>query len=161
MEKFQEARDKAKRNLQIADHMIYMTYNMVKDPKLLIVIMENIFLALTNAMSSVLYYEKFFKRIEPFPENFESKFAIFQQECVKKYNIDKSYILLIRDVKDFIFEHRQSAVEFVRKDRFVICTDNYQMKAVSVDQIKRYIGITKNFLQETARIVSRDEEILR
>jgi hypothetical protein len=161
MEKFQEAREKAKRNLQIADHMIYMTYNLIQDPKLLVVVMENIFLALTNAMSSVLYYEKFFKRLPPFPENFEAKFALFQQTCVSKYNIDKSYVSMIRDVKDFIFEHRQSPVEFVRKDRFVICTNNYQMKAVSVDQIKKYISLSKVFLQEANRIVSKDEEILR
>ena len=161
MEKFQEAREKAKRNLQIADHMIYMTYTMVKDPKLLVVIMENIFLALTNAMSSVLHYEKFFKRLPPFPENFEAKFALFQQNCMSKYQIDKSYVSLIRDVKDFVYEHKRSPMEFVRKDRFVICTDNYQMKAISVEQIKKYITLTKSFIQDTNRIVSRDEGILR
>ena len=36
MEKFQEAREKARRNLQIADHMLYMTYGLVQDPKLLL-----------------------------------------------------------------------------------------------------------------------------
>ena len=160
MEKFQEARDKARRNLQIADHMTYMTYSMVKDPKLLVVVMENIFLALTNAMSSVLHYEKFFKRLDPFPENFEAKFLVFQN-CALKYKIDKSYLGLIREVKDFIYEHKRSSVEFVRKDRFVICTDNYQMKAISVDQIKGYIKQAKGFLQLTNGIVSQDEGIVR
>jgi hypothetical protein len=107
-----------------------------------------------------LHYEKFFKRLPPFPENFEAKFALFQQNCMSKYRIDKSYVPLIRDVKDFVYEHKRSPMEFVRKDRFVICTDNYQMKAISVEQIKKYITLTKSFIQDTNRIVSRDEGIL-
>lgn len=160
MEKFQEARDKAKRNLQIADHMAYMTYNLVKDPKLLVVVMENLFLSLTNAISSVLHYERFFKRLEPFPENFEAKFAIFQ-DCAVKYSIDKSYLSMIRDIKEFIYEHKRSPVEFTRKDRYVICTDNYKMKAISLDQIKKYILLTRSFLQLTGSIVGKDEGIIR
>ncbi|MFH1511617.1 MAG: hypothetical protein ABIF10_08055 [Candidatus Woesearchaeota archaeon] len=160
MERFQEARDKAKRNLQIADHMAYMTYSLVKDPRLLVVVMENLFLALTNAMSSVLHYERFFKRLEPFPENFEAKFTIFQN-CAIKYSIDKSYLSMIRDIKEFIYEHKRSPMEFTRKDRYVICTDNYKMKAISLDKIKRYILLTRNFLQITNSIVGKDEGILR
>jgi hypothetical protein len=159
MEKFQEAREKARRNLQIADHMLYMTYGLVQDPKLLMAVMENVFLALTNAMSSVLHYEKLFKRIPPFPENFEAKYSLFKEKCASRYSVDDKYLNIIRDVKDIIAEHRKSPVEFVRKDRFVICSDNYRMKTISVEQIKQYISTTKAFLQEANNIVSKDERI--
>jgi hypothetical protein len=159
MEKFQEYREKAKRNLQVADHMIYMTYNIVKDPKLLLAIMENIFLALTHSMSSVLYYERLFKKVPPFTDNFESKFTIFKERCAPKFKVEKEYLNLIREVKDIILEHKKSPVEFVRKDRFVICNGNYKMKTISVDQIKKYISQTKTFVGKMNQIVSENESI--
>jgi len=72
MEQFQEAIQKANQKLKIADHMIFMTYPLVKDSKLLLSIIQNIFLALTNAMSSILYYERLFKKIPSFNDNFDS-----------------------------------------------------------------------------------------
>jgi len=159
MEKFQEARDKAKRNLQIADHMAYMTYRVVQDPKLLMAIMENIFLALTNAMSSLLYYERLFKRVPPFAENFEAKFALFKEKIAPRFNIDKQYLNLIRDVKEVIVEHRKSPVEFVRNDRFVICNSSYKMRTISIEQIKKYVAQSKLFVNMINDIVSKNESI--
>ena len=42
MEKFQEAREKALRNLQIADHMVSTTYPLLKDNRLLLTATENL-----------------------------------------------------------------------------------------------------------------------
>ncbi|MCP3682530.1 MAG: hypothetical protein GY861_07545, partial [bacterium] len=47
MEKFQEAREKARKNINVADHMFCMTYPLVKDNRLLLAILENIFLGFT------------------------------------------------------------------------------------------------------------------
>ena len=77
MEQFQEAIEKANQKLKIADHMIFMTYPLVRDNRLLLSIIQNIFLALTNSMSSILYYERLFKKIPSFNDNFDSKFTIF------------------------------------------------------------------------------------
>src|SRR3989338_261446 len=95
MEKFQESRERARRNIQLADHMLTQTYPLVKDPKLLLAVIENIFLALTNAMASVLYYERLFKRIPPFHDNFESKFYLFKMKTAMKYNIGPDYLKLM------------------------------------------------------------------
>jgi len=160
MEKFQEARDKAKRNLLIADHMVYMTYTLVKDPKLLLTALENIFLALTNSMTSVLHYENLFKRVPPFPENFEAKFSLFRDSVASRYKVNKDHLTMIRDVKSIIMEHRKSPMEFVKNERFVICSSDYRMKIISVEQMKKYIGQTKSFMNEMNLIVSKDEGIL-
>ena len=57
MEKYEELRDMARKKIQIADHMLTMTYPMIKDPKLLLAVMENIFLALTNSIAASLLNE--------------------------------------------------------------------------------------------------------
>ncbi len=159
MEKFQEAREKARKKLKIADHMITMTYPLVQDTRLLISVMENLFLALTNSMASVLYYERLFKRIPPFHDNFDSKFNMFRAKVVPRYKIDTSNIHMLNEIKDVIIQHKKSPVEFTRKDMFVIASDSFKLKTISVDQIKKYISKTKIFLDEMESIVSKDEQI--
>lgn len=159
MEKFQECRQKATRNIHIADHMLTQTYPLINDPRLLLAVMENIFLALTNTMAAVLYYERLFKRIPPFLNNFESKFNMFRLKTAIKHNIDTSYLTLMQDVKDIILEHKKSPVEFARKDRFVICSDNYKMKTITIDKIRDYIAKTKLFIEEADKIISKEEHL--
>jgi len=155
MEKFEEARDKAIKNLKIADHMLTQTYPSVKDPKLLLAVMENLFLSLTNAMGAILHYEVIQKRINQFDENFESKYNIFKLKVAPGYKINKDYVKLVGDVKNIVIAHKKSPVEFARKDAFVICDDNYAMRALSANEMKAYVEKTKGFVQEMQNITSQ------
>jgi hypothetical protein len=161
MEKIHEAREKAKKKIQVADHILSVTYPLVKDTKLLLAVIENIFLAYTNTIASLLYYERAFKRIPPFQENFESKFMMFKETCIFKYNINRSCIADIQDLKNIIIAHKKSPVEFTRKDRFVICSDNYKLKTISIDELKKQIDKAKLFIQEMNNITSKNEGLFR
>jgi len=161
MELFQEAMDKAKKNIQIADHMLSVTYPLVKDTKLLLAIIENIFLAYTNAMSAVLYQDRALKLIPLFKNNFESKFNIFRQRCVDRHKIDRTYIVEMQDLKELIVEHKKSPVEFVRRDRFVICSDTYKLKTINLETIKSYLNKAKLFIEEVTNVLSKNEGLFR
>ncbi len=157
MERYEELREAAKKKIWTADHMLTMTYPLVKDPRLLVNILENIFLALTNSIGALLYYEQLFKRIPNFQENFISKFNLFRDKCAVRYNIDKKYFLMIQEIKDVIAEHNKSPVEFTRKDCFVICSDDYQMKTISSEKIKSYIALSKSFIQAINSIIDKNQ----
>lgn len=157
MERFQEHREKAKRHAHIADHMLTQTYPMIKDPKLLLAVLENIFLSLTNAMSALLYYERMYKRVPPFHDNFESKFNLMKMKLADRLNISRDYLHLIQEVKNLVSEHKSAPVEFQRKDVFVICSDNYRMQTVSLNQMKNYVSKTKTFIGEVNNILNKDE----
>ncbi|MFH1770410.1 MAG: hypothetical protein ABH828_02530 [archaeon] len=161
MEEFQLARDKALKNIRVADHMLIMTYPMVRDPKLLLAVLENIFSSLTNAFSSLLYYERTFKRIPIFNDDFDSKFALFKDKLVSKYDINKEYLNLIETIREILVEHKRSPVEFSRGERFVICSSNYRMKTLSVNDIKKYVAKTKLFVADMDRLVRRNEGIFK
>jgi hypothetical protein len=161
MEQFQESRQNAIRKLSVADHMLTMTYPLVQDPKLLLAVLENVFSAMENAMSSVLHYERLFKRIPAFQDSFESKLTVFKSRVQPKYKINEEYINLLYELREIIVEHKRSPVEFARKDKFVICSDNYKMKAISVPEIKKYIAKAKLFVQTAGFIVSKNEGIFR
>jgi len=159
MEKYEELREHARKRLQVADHMLTMTYPMVKDPKLLLAVMENIFLALTNSIGALLHYERMYKRVPPFQDTFVSKFSVFKQKCAQSYRIDTDYISMIQEIKEIILQHKKSPVEFTRNDSFIICSDNYQMKTISLEKIKNYILKSRLFIQQIDSILTKNQEV--
>ena len=160
MEKFQELREQAKKKLQLADHILTMTYPLVKDSRLLIAAMENLFLAYSYGMSSVLYYERIFKRVPPFPDNFNIKFELFAK-CASKYDINEEYLKILKDIREIIVAHKKSPVEFRRKENFVICDGDYRIRTISPNEIKVYVEKAKLFIKNVSTIVSKDEAIFR
>ncbi|MEE9525293.1 MAG: hypothetical protein V3V78_01660 [Candidatus Woesearchaeota archaeon] len=161
MERFQEHSQKAKRNIKIADHMLLVTFPLIKDTKLLLAVIENIFLGYTNAVAAILHYERLFKRIPPFQDTFESKMNMFKEKIVLKHSIDKSYVAEVHDIRDVIIQHRKSPVEFKRGDKFVICSENYRIKTVSANDIRKYLDKAKVFIEVMDNIVRKDEGLFR
>ena len=161
MEKFQEARQKAIQSFKTADHMVYVTYGVVKDAKLLLAILENLNTSLQETMNSILQYDRLFKRIPIFQDTFESKYNMFRLKSARRYKLESQYITTIAEVKETLDEHKKSPVEFVKNDRFVICNEGYRMKTLSINEIKKYLGIAKLFIQEANLITSKNEEFFR
>jgi hypothetical protein len=158
MEKYEELRDIARKRIQIADHMLTMTYPMVKDPKLLLAVVENIFLALTNSIGSLLYYERMYKIIPPFQDTFVSKFNMFKQKSVRRHNIGEDMVLLVQEIKDIILQHKKSPVEFTRNDSFVICSEDYKMKTISLEKMKNYILRSRALMQQIEGIIKKKQK---
>ena len=161
MEKFQELRDSASKKIQIADYILTMTYPLVRDPKLLLSVVENLFLAYSYSISSLLHYERLFKHIPPFPDDFGSKLDRFMDRCLGKYGIDSENMRLMRDLREIIVAHKKSPVEFPRKDSFVICDGNHRLRTISPSILKDYVGKAKLFIRKVSSIVSKDEAIFR
>ena len=152
MEKVKELIIKANKSLKTADHLTYITYKLVNDPKLTIAILENINLTLVSAMEAVLHFDRLFKRIQPYPQNFDSKFQVFKESCVPRYNISTKHLILIQEIKSILEKHKESPMEFIRKDKFVIASSAYRLQTISINTIKKYLADTKGFMEEVKNI---------
>ena len=161
MEQFQVSREEAKKHLKLADHMLTQTYPLVKDPKLLLAVLQNLFRALDHTMSAILYYERLFKRIPPFQDTFDSRFNMFKARMMRRYNLNPEYVTLIQKVKETPKEHQRSPVEFVRDGKFVICSDNYKLRTISFEEMKKFISQAKSFINEMEGMVSKNDRIFR
>lgn len=159
MEKFQELRDIGKNKLHIAEHMLTQTYPQLQEPKLLLAVLENVFLALSNMIGAILYYDRTFKLVPPFSDTLEAKLIIFQTKSMPRHKIDRKFINMIQEIRETLLLHKSSPVEFVRNDKIVICDNDYSMKTVSANKIKDYIILSKEFMAITETITSRNEEI--
>jgi phage regulator Rha-like protein len=161
MERFQELREIAKKKVFVADHILTQTYPLLKDSKLLLATLENLFLAYANSIGSILHYELIFNRVPSFKEDFDSKFKLFKERTAPKYNIKQEDINTIKEIRDIIVQHKKSPIEFVRDDRFIICNDNYKMETINLDKLKKMMFSAKRFIDKVCTITSLNEGIFK
>lgn len=149
--------DKANKSLQVADHLTYITYPLLNDVKLIVTITENLYNSYVCAMDAFLAYERLYKRIPSLPEDFNSRFDIFKTKIVKRYNIDREHVLLMDDLKKIIDHRRKSPIEFIKKDKFIICSDTYKMKTINYDKIKEYLNKSKPFFTRLNKVLRKND----
>ena len=87
MEKLVELVSKMNKSFKTADHLAFVTFPLLKDPKLLVQIIWNLNKSLNLGMEALLYYERMYKRIGMYPENFMMRFEIFQKKVVPRYRV--------------------------------------------------------------------------
>lgn len=151
------ALETARKNIQIADHMLNMTFKLVNDPKVLLLVLERLMTSLRSALGSVLYLERKYKRIPPFHEDMGTMIDVFKARCTRRYNLDESYAELVRDVWLVHKEHTKSPVEFRRGDKYVICSDTLHMHVLSREALRNYIERAKAFIRDVDSMVQRYE----
>jgi len=150
----------SKKKIIIADHILTQTYPLINDAKLLLPVIENIFLAISYSMSSLIFYELYLRRIRPFQDNFIAKFNIFLTKCVPSYNIRKEHVLLIQNLREILIARKKSPIEFLRKDRFVICSGDYNLTTISFEQTRLYLNNAKEFINHINHILNSEESVI-
>jgi len=144
MQKFQDNLNKAIRHLQIADHMAYVTYPLVNDRRLLLRIFEETYNSIINLIISTVDYEIQSKDLD-FTKNDENKIKRFFEVYSRNY-LTADQIIKIKEIMQVNLKHRQSAVEFVRKDKIIIMLDDLKTYSIDIKTIKSYLLIAKEFL---------------
>lgn len=147
MEKFQENLKQAIRSLQIADHMTYVTFPLVNEQRLLLKIFDEIYKTIINCINAILNYEYLYKRIQLYINNREN-IRTFANKCAKTYNLSNEQIKRILEILELNKKHKQSAMEFVKKNRVVILSDNLKTQTLDIQKIKEYLLLAKQFLMQ-------------
>lgn len=143
-----------KKHINLADHILTQTYPLVEDTKILINVIYNIHKAIFMTISMALEHERNFKKIPPYHKNQESMINSFT--FIQK-KLKNNYIPFIESINEIIKKHKESPIEFTRKDKFVICSEDYKIRTISVKEMKKYISMSKIFLNEIEeRIIKND-----
>ena len=152
MEKFAEFSQKAVRSYQTADHMVHMTYTVVKDPKVLLLAITHLNESFENAVSALIYYDYYFKRIQNFPSEFKEKLDIFRRYTCNKYGIPRATVQAILDVKSIYLDHKSSEIEFRRRNSFVIASKNYKLRTINSEKLKSFLVLAKPLLSKVLEV---------
>ena len=157
MNEYCVALDQAKNAVKIADHMLKVTYNVVNDPKLLMVIAERLLLAMEQVVKAIVMYEVQCHRIPPFKEEFDEMFSLFKMRCTGRYNIDSGYVDLLQEIKEVVQHHKQSPVEFSRKEEYVICSENYETDIISKTFLNESVAKIKLFIEDVEKMLIKNQ----
>ncbi len=154
METFKQERENAFKNIKLADHMLTQTYNLVGDAKLLLVVLDNVHKALDNIVSMVVYYGRENKEIPPFHNSSEEKFNVFKLKMAEKYNIQPDFIKFVSSIRELLRLRKESPVEFSKKDVFVICSDKFDLKKLSAQDMKKIVEKAKFYIKDIDEKIS-------
>ena len=151
MEKFVENLIEAEKILQTADHMVYVTFPLIKDKRLLLRILQEIKRAVAICINSILQYEYLFKRINLYKEP-KANFRIFLEKCAPIYSITKEEIALILELFDFVEKHKESPFEFIKDGKVVILSNGLKPRILTLEKTKEFLLTAKNILKKTKEV---------
>jgi len=154
MEHFRNLVKEANRAFETADHLTYMTYPVVNDKKILMLIIEHLHKAVSKSMEAFLYYDALYKRISVMPRNFDSQLDIFRNYTTRRYNLSQESVVLIREIDDLIRHREASPIEFSRRESYVIASNNYKLKILSIEKVKKFVSQTKYLLERLNEVLT-------
>ncbi len=155
MEKFLENIIAAEKRIKTADHMVYVTFPLIKDKRLLLKIIQEIKNAVTEGINSILQYEYLYKRIILY-KNPKSNFKIFIEKCAPRYQITREEINLILELFDFIEKHKESPFEFIKDDKVIILSNGLNPKTLTIEKTKEFLILVKDILRKTRETFKRN-----
>ena len=152
MQKFIENLQEAQKTIQIIDHMIYVTFPLIQDKKILIKILTETKDAVANCINSILQYEYLYKRIKLYKDA-KTNFRIFIKKCCPYYQITQEEINSIIELFELVEKHKQSATEFVRDEKVIILSDNLKTKTITIEKVKEFFYLSKKIIEKTLAIM--------
>jgi len=159
MEKFLENIEQAEKIIQTTDYLTYMTFPLIKDKRLLLKIISEIKIAIAKSINSILQYEYLYKRILLHKDP-KLNFKTFKEKCAKKYNITEQEIKLILELFDIVEKHKKSSMEFLRKEKIVILSNNSEPRIITLEKTKEFLTTAKNILHFFPSVVGKHENSL-
>ncbi len=137
----------AKFKYDAAFHLLNVTYTVVEDPKLFLGVINNLNAALESSMDALLQYERQLHLVPHYVEtDFQSKLNVFRSKTVRRNNIPQKFIDLMLRLRELEEQYKQSSVSFQRGNRYLIATRNYEIKSLSLKELREYLNATKEFL---------------
>ena len=152
-EKHEQLLQFAKKEIEVADHLLYMTYPMIKETKFLLAITDHIIKSGRAALQALLEYERFYKRIDAYPKNFALEISIYRQKLEEKYKFDQVYYRLLNKLLEVYKFDKNSTVRFRRGDRYILTSSTYDMTVLDVNSVKRYSSVTRKFIETVAQVL--------
>lgn len=137
----------AEKHWRNADHLVYVTYPVVNDLKLLLRALEEVHQSVVGAISEILKFEYLYKRIV-LSKNPKENLGVFFSKCSGSYSLDVERETL----KEILFlgkKHKESGVEFSRQGKMMILGDDLKMQEVSLEKLKVFLKSSRILLDKT------------
>lgn len=143
--------EKAKKSLQMADHLTYMTFPLIRENRLLLKILDELSISIISTINAILQYEYTHKRIQLYKDAKEN-FQTFKK-LTGKYKISQEQLNKIIELLTIAEKHKKSPFEFAKNNKIVIMSDNLRTDTLTLEKIKSFLLETKDLLKKTSIIL--------
>ncbi|MEK6829444.1 MAG: hypothetical protein AABY15_04905 [Nanoarchaeota archaeon] len=146
MEKFLQNLQEADRIIKAVDHLVYVTFPLVKDKRMLLKILMETKKAVALCINVVLQHDYLYKKIRLYKDHKEN-FRTFREKCAPRYGISEQDAGKITSLFEIAEKHKKSPLEFVRNDKVVIMSENFQTHTITLEKTKEFVIMAKKMLQ--------------
>src|SRR3989344_1462778 len=147
---------KALNDFKTVDHMVYVTYPLINDPKLMFGIVDKLFNTLIDVITAVLNYDYLYKRISRVPENLNDRLELFKKVINKRYNFDRTIFSLLEDLNKFKEFRKRSPMEFVRRGNLIVCSSGFNTQSLNYKKMKDYVNKSKEFVADAGGLLIKN-----
>ncbi|MDP1729150.1 MAG: hypothetical protein Q8L27_03035 [archaeon] len=147
MEKHLECLQNAIRSIRVADHILYVTYPVIKDKRLLLKALEEVCESVILIIKAILYHDSAKEMIKT-SQNSHENFEIFISKCAKRYNLTEEDIIEIKEILYTSESHKKSSMEFIRKEKVVIMADSLKTMIIEPVNLKKHMNFAKSFINK-------------
>jgi hypothetical protein len=139
--------DEIKRVLRNADHMLYITYPVLKENRLLAKVLEEVHSSVKKTVDIIMQHEYEHKRIKLYSD-YKINMTLFEQRCAARYYLTPEEMTGIKQIMDLFESHKSSPLEFSRQNKFIIMSDNLKTDSITVQKLKLMLGTAKTFARK-------------
>ena len=154
LEKYETGYKKAEKTFQTAGHLVYVTYPLIRDKKLLLKILLEIKNSIASCINSILQYEYLYQRIR-LSDNHNSNFKTFIKKCSPRYKISETDCKLIIKLFDIAEKHKNSPFEFVKDEKVIILSENMNSETITLEKVKEFLEMSKKVLNRAKDVILR------
>jgi len=127
---------------------------LMKDKRLLLKSLETVYEALLHTINAILQHDYVWKKVSLYKDP-KSNFRVFSDKCAPRYGIEKEQISEILDILALVERHKRSPLEFARKDKVIIMSDNLKTSVIDIQIIKNYLILSKSILEKANSHINR------
>ncbi len=147
--------ERAKKEIEIADHLIFVTYKMVNEAKFLLAISERIIVAAQKALEALLEYERHYKQLDAFHYSFAVEISLFKEKVETKYNFDPRFFKLLKKLLELQRFDRDSVVRFKRGEKYILTSPEHGMSVLDLENVKKYSNLTRRFVNAVGSVITK------
>jgi hypothetical protein len=151
-EKYLVSLTNAIKSIKVADHILYITYPLMKEKRLLLKALDCLYESTNLIISSILQYEYIWKRIILIQDS-KVNFQTFIDKCTKRYNITEQEINDLNNLIQTVENHKKSPLEFLRKDKIIIMSDSLKTRTIDSEALKTYLKLSKSLFQKARNVL--------
>lgn len=146
MEKFLQNLQEADKIIKAVDHLVYVTFPLVKDKKMLIKMLVELKNAVALCINSILQRDYVYRKIRLYKDAKEN-FKTFEEKCSLRYGISQNEVNQISKLFEIAEKHKKSPLEFMRNGKVVIMSENFNTETITHEKLKEYVILARNILK--------------